>query len=128
MVYTVYMRVRDALGSLYSDETFADLFPTRGQPAETPWRLALVTVMQFAAGPSLDAAALADSRPPAESQPRVRRSPAATSRRSANAPLPISWPRRQPTSVSRKSWTLLPSPSLTLMARSGLRRPSTARR
>jgi len=46
----VYMRVRDALGSLYSDETFADLFPTRGQPAETPWRLALVTVMQFAEG------------------------------------------------------------------------------
>jgi len=32
----VYMRVRDALGSLYSDETFADLFPTRGQPAKRP--------------------------------------------------------------------------------------------
>jgi transposase len=41
------MRLRDALGTLYDDELFADLFPTRGQPAEAPWRLALVTVFQF---------------------------------------------------------------------------------
>jgi transposase len=40
------MRLRDALGTLYDDELFADLFPTRGQPAEAPWRL-LVTVFQF---------------------------------------------------------------------------------
>jgi len=26
---------------------FAALFPRRGQPAEAPWRLALVTVMQY---------------------------------------------------------------------------------
>ena len=31
-------------------EQFADLFPPQGQPAEAPWRMALVTVMQFAEG------------------------------------------------------------------------------
>jgi len=41
----VYMHMRDVLGSIYPDEDFADLFPTDGQPAEAPWRLALVTVM-----------------------------------------------------------------------------------
>jgi transposase len=41
------MRLRDTLGTLYDDGLFADLFPTRGQPAEAPWRLALVTVFQF---------------------------------------------------------------------------------
>src|SRR5918911_3341559 len=43
-----YLRLRDALGSVFSDAQFAPLFPSRGQPAETPWRLALVTVLQFA--------------------------------------------------------------------------------
>lgn len=42
--------LRDALGALYSDEDFADLFPARGQPAEAPGRLAQVTVLQFIAG------------------------------------------------------------------------------
>jgi transposase len=42
--------LRDALGTLYHDEDFADLFPMRGQPAEAPWRLALVTVLQFVEG------------------------------------------------------------------------------
>jgi len=41
------MRLRDALGTLDDDELFADLFPTRGQPAEASWRLALVTAFQF---------------------------------------------------------------------------------
>ena len=45
-----YMSVRDALGTFYDDERFAGLFPDRGQPAESPWRLALITVMQFAEG------------------------------------------------------------------------------
>lgn len=45
---TRYLRIRDALGILYEDQHFADLFPQRGQPAEVPWRLALVTIMQFA--------------------------------------------------------------------------------
>jgi transposase len=43
----VVMQLRDALGTIYTDEVFADLFPTHGQPALAPWRLALVTVLQF---------------------------------------------------------------------------------
>ncbi len=43
----VYLQMRDLLGSIYTDEDFADLFPKDGQPAEAPWRLALVTVLQF---------------------------------------------------------------------------------
>ena len=43
----LYMRLRDELGTLYTDEDFANLFPSRGQPALPAWRLALVTVMQF---------------------------------------------------------------------------------
>lgn len=35
-----------------SNEDCAALFPTRGQSAESPWRLALVTVMQHVEGPS----------------------------------------------------------------------------
>src|SRR5512144_794936 len=45
-----YMHVIDALGALYQDEQFADLFSARGQPAASPARLALVTVLQFAEG------------------------------------------------------------------------------
>jgi transposase len=44
----VYMQMRDELGSIYTDDLFADLYPPDGQPAIAPWRLALVTVMQFA--------------------------------------------------------------------------------
>ncbi|MFC1961054.1 IS1182 family transposase [Chloroflexota bacterium] len=43
-----YMQMRDELGTIYSDDVFADLYPKEGQPAVRPWRLALVTVMQFA--------------------------------------------------------------------------------
>jgi transposase len=43
-----YMQMRDELGTLFSDEQFTDLFPNVGQLAQSPWRLALVTVMQFA--------------------------------------------------------------------------------
>lgn len=46
----VYVQMRDVRGSIYSDEQFADLFATRGRPVVPPWRLALVTVMQFAEG------------------------------------------------------------------------------
>jgi transposase len=42
------MRLRDELGPIYRDDMFAPLFSQRGRPAETPWRLALVSVMQFA--------------------------------------------------------------------------------
>ena len=43
----LYMTLRDELGTLYTDEDFADLFPTHGQPAACPWRLALICVLQF---------------------------------------------------------------------------------
>jgi|GEM_PF-2506356 len=43
----LYLRMRDELGSLYCDEDFAVLYPQRGQPTESPWRLALISVMQF---------------------------------------------------------------------------------
>lgn len=45
-----YLQLRDVLGVLYEDADFATLFARRGKPAEPPWRLALVTVMQFAEG------------------------------------------------------------------------------
>jgi transposase len=43
-----YLRLRDDLGLFYTDERFAALFAVRGRPAEAPWRLALVLVLQFA--------------------------------------------------------------------------------
>lgn len=52
-----YMTMRDQLGVFYTDHDFAALFPTRGQPAETPWRLALILVFQFAEGLSDEQAA-----------------------------------------------------------------------
>ena len=36
--------------ALYDDESFRSLFDVRGRPAESPWRLALVTGMQGAEG------------------------------------------------------------------------------
>ena len=44
---TRYLRLRDELGVIYDDALFAPLFPERGRPAEAPWRLALVSVLQF---------------------------------------------------------------------------------
>lgn len=35
------------MGPIFNDTEFADLFPVRGQPGLPPWRLALVTVLQF---------------------------------------------------------------------------------
>jgi len=43
-----YLTLRDELGSVYADEAFAELFSGRGQPAQSPAVLALVTVLQFA--------------------------------------------------------------------------------
>ena len=42
-----YIRLRDALGPIFQDEDFVDLYPTKGQPGWSAWRLALVTVMQY---------------------------------------------------------------------------------
>jgi transposase len=44
---TIVMRLRDEFSALYSDADFAAFYPTRGQPALAPWRLALVTVFQL---------------------------------------------------------------------------------
>jgi transposase len=46
----IYMQVADSLGTIYHDTQFAVLFPTRGQPADAPARLALATVLQVAEG------------------------------------------------------------------------------
>ena len=45
----IRMMLRDRLGAIFDDDAlFAPLFPTRGQPAAAPWRLAVVTILQFA--------------------------------------------------------------------------------
>src|SRR5919199_864424 len=43
--------LRTEFGTLYEDQLFADLYPPEGRPVEVPpWRLALVTVMQYIEG------------------------------------------------------------------------------
>src|SRR5215204_4967018 len=42
-----YVLLRDRLGPVFHDAGFADLYAQRGQPAYTPWRLSLVTLLQF---------------------------------------------------------------------------------
>src|SRR5919199_6458995 len=44
---TVVMRLRDEFSDLYRDEDFSRFYPKCDQPAFAPWRLALVTVLQF---------------------------------------------------------------------------------
>lgn len=41
------MKIRDELGNLFEDAEFMALYPNLGQPAESPARLALVTILQF---------------------------------------------------------------------------------
>ena len=43
----LYMQMRDELGTFFADKDFTALYPKRGRPAFAPWRLSLVTVMQF---------------------------------------------------------------------------------
>jgi transposase len=47
---TMVTQLRDALGPIYRDEPLAHLFPKRGRPAQAPWRLLLVTVLQAIEG------------------------------------------------------------------------------
>jgi transposase len=42
-----YLLLRDTLGTIFQDDDFAACFPLDGQPGLPPWRLALVTIMQF---------------------------------------------------------------------------------
>src|SRR6516165_9956917 len=44
------LRLVEVLGHLYRDDQFAALFPTRGQPAASPARLALASVLQYVEG------------------------------------------------------------------------------
>jgi transposase len=44
---TVATRLRDEFSALYRDADFRKLYPARGQPGLAPWRLALVTILQF---------------------------------------------------------------------------------
>ena len=46
----LYLAIRDELGTLFEDDQFSDLFPARGKAAFTPWRLAFITILQFAEG------------------------------------------------------------------------------
>ena len=43
-----YLCLRDEFATLFQDEQFVPLFPGRGQSAEAPWRLAVVTILQYA--------------------------------------------------------------------------------
>lgn len=45
---TPYLTLRDELGTIFVDEDFSDLYPEDGQPALAAWRLAWVTILQFA--------------------------------------------------------------------------------
>ena len=40
---TPYLTLRDALGAIFQDHAFADLYSREGQPGLAPWQLALVT-------------------------------------------------------------------------------------
>ena len=53
----IFILLRDEIGAIFTDQDFISLFSSRGQPAEAPWRLALVTIMQFIEGLSDRAAA-----------------------------------------------------------------------
>jgi transposase len=47
---TLCLRIAEELGPLYRDDQFAELFPTRGQPAASPARLAMASVLQYVEG------------------------------------------------------------------------------
>jgi transposase len=44
---TVYLRLRDELGTLLDERRFTAVYASEGQPALHPWQLALVSIMQF---------------------------------------------------------------------------------
>src|SRR4051812_18715034 len=73
------LKLRDELGAIFADADFADLFPKRGRPGLAPWRLALVTLLQFredlsdrrAAGGARARSDLEDALRPALDRPRL---------------------------------------------------------
>ncbi len=46
----LYLTMRDTFETFFTDALFAPLFSLCGPPATTPWRLALVLILQFAEG------------------------------------------------------------------------------
>ena len=42
-----YLTLRDELGTVFEDADFTELFSNTGQPGLPPWRLALITLLQF---------------------------------------------------------------------------------
>lgn len=46
----LYLRIADTFGTIYTDGQFTALFAVQGQPALSPMRLALITILQFAEG------------------------------------------------------------------------------
>ena len=42
-----YMKLRERIGTIIDDEDFVTLFAKDGAPGLPPWRLALVTILQF---------------------------------------------------------------------------------
>jgi transposase len=43
----IYIKLRQALGSIFNNDAFAELFGKEGRPSEAPWRLALILVFQY---------------------------------------------------------------------------------
>ena len=43
----LYLKLRERVGTIIHDEDFAPLFAKDGAPGLPPWRLALVTLLQF---------------------------------------------------------------------------------
>lgn len=46
----IYLTLADSLGAFLADRDFANLFPQKGQPAQSPLRLALATILQYIEG------------------------------------------------------------------------------
>jgi transposase len=44
------MRLYNQLGTIFQDQDFADLFPESGQQGQSPFRLALITILQSLEG------------------------------------------------------------------------------
>ena len=44
------LQIYDHLGTIFQDQDFVGLFPGCGQPATAPFRLALVTLLQYVEG------------------------------------------------------------------------------
>ena len=45
--FSLYLKLRERLGTILHDEDFVGLFAKDGAPGLPPWRLALVTLLQF---------------------------------------------------------------------------------